>query len=242
MFVGLKMLKEKKIDALISAGNTGALVLSSKIILGTFPKVLRPALLSMIPTKKSPLVALDLGANVQYKAKHLVQFASMASSYLQILGKCRPKIGLLNIGEEALKGTSERKLAHKELSANKFSFDFVGNVEGKSVFDGNIDALITDGFTGNIFLKTAEGVANLIFDKIQSKLSKDSPEDDLYDLKKHLHYSEYPGALLLGVKGIVVKCHGYSTPEAFVHAILEAAKLAQKNFVESFKNCLSESL
>lgn len=230
MFLGLRLLKLGKIDAFVTAGNSGALVLGSKIILSTIAKITRPAFLSYMPTKKHPVAVLDLGANVQCKASNLVQFALMAAAYLKTNGVKNPRIGLLNIGEEPLKGTSELRLAYHQLQTYvNPPFKFAGNVEGKSVFDGDVDALVTDGFTGNVFLKTAEGIASLILDQIQAK------GPGLSDFQKHLHYAEYPGALLLGVKGLVIKCHGYSTPKAFINAIQGAIEHAKKDFTKTFQ-------
>ncbi len=238
MFEGLRFLKQGKIDAFVTGGNTGALVLGSKIILSSSPRINRPAFLSFVPTKKHPVAILDLGANVQCKAKHLVQFALMATAFLRTKGISQPKIGLLNIGEEPLKGTSELRQAYHLLQTYPNPpFKFTGNVEGKSVFDGDVDALITDGFTGNVFLKTAEGIASLILDRINTNLSSETLRilgPQLFDLQKHLHYAEYPGALLLGVRGVVVKCHGYSTPQAFVNAVRGAIDLTRNNFMDAF--------
>jgi glycerol-3-phosphate acyltransferase PlsX len=244
MFEGLRLLKQGKIDAFVSGGNTGALVLGSKIILSSIPGINRPAFLSFVPTKKHPVAILDLGANVQCKAKHLVQFALMASAFLHAKGVKTPKIGLLNIGEEPLKGTSELRQAYHLLQTYPNPpFKFGGNVEGKSVFDGEVDALITDGFTGNVFLKTAEGIASLILDRIHASLSPETVKtlgSQLSDLQKHLHYAEYPGALLLGVRGTVIKCHGYSTPKAFVNAIRGAIDLVKNNFMNTFQTCIDK--
>lgn len=245
MIAALRLLKQGKIHALISAGNTGALVLGSKIVLSTLPGIHRPAFLSMMPTKKGPVAVLDLGATIQCKASHLVQFAYLASAYLLAKGVKKPKIGLLNIGEEPIKGTSELRQAYLRLNTlTDPPFKFLGNIEGKSVFEGDADALITDGFTGNVFLKTAEGIANLILDRIHTNLSNEtirSIGSELSDLKKHLHYAEFPGALLIGVKGIVIKCHGYSTPTAFINAIRGAIELISDDFMNKFLNELSEN-
>ncbi len=238
--VGLRLLKEGKIDAFVSAGNTGALVTASKMILSPLPNVLRPALLALMPTKKRPVAVLDVGANVQVKAAHLVQFAFLGAAYLQSRGHAHPSVGLLNIGAEALKGTSELRLAYHELQTlQKPPFRFAGNIEGKSVFDGEVDALVTDGFTGNVFLKTAEGIANLILDRMHTALSKEAIHNlgpQFLDLQKHLHYAEYPGALLAGVRGIVIKCHGYSTPQAFVSGVRGAIDLAREGFMKIFED------
>jgi len=229
--VGLRLLKEGKIDAFVSAGNTGALVVAAKMILSTLKGILRPALITLMPTKKNPVAVLDVGGNVQVKAANLIQFALIGAAFQEARGVENPLIGLLNIGAEALKGTSELRLAYHELKMAPGPLRFVGNIEGKSAFDGDVDVLVTDGFTGNIFLKTAEGIANLILDRIQPGAA---------EMKKFqsLHYAEYPGALLAGVKGIVIKCHSYSTPKAFLKAVFGAVELAQENFIQVLQDKL----
>lgn len=225
--LGMRLLKEGKIDAFVSAGNTGALVSSAKMILRMLPGHLRPSLLALMPTKKQPVAVLDLGANVQCKAQHLVQFAKLGIAFQKIRGIQHPRVGLLNIGTEPLKGTSELQLAHISLSSLPH---FVGNIEGKTVFDGDVDVLITDGFTGNIFLKTAEGVASLILDKIKA--------DGEAKRFQSLTLAEYPGALLAGVNGIVIKCHGYATPKGFTNGVCEAIHWAKEGFVQKITNAL----
>jgi phosphate acyltransferase len=237
--VGLRLLKEGKLDAFVSAGNTGALVSASKMILGTFREISRPALLALMPTKKRPVAVLDVGANLQAKASQLVQFAHLGAAYQKARGISDPRIGILNIGSEASKGTSEIRLAYKELSKLPA---FAGNIEGKSVFDGEVDVLVTDGFTGNIFLKTAEGIANLVLDRLHARIppsAQPAIQVHLDDLQRHLHYAEYPGALLAGVKGAVVKCHGYSTPEAFANGIRGAIEFASTHFVSILQDQLN---
>lgn len=243
--LGLRMLREKELDAFVSAGNTGALVSYAKMSLSMLPGLMRPALLALLPTKKRPIAVLDVGANLQCKAGHLIQFAQIGAAYQLARGLARPSVGLLNIGSEALKGTSELRLAYHELSQlsqepNAF-FRFAGNIEGKYVFDGNVDVLVTDGFSGNIFLKTAEGLANLILDRINENLSDQEAvhmRGHLEDLQRHLHYAEYPGALLCGVKGVVIKCHGYSSPEAFSSGIREAIRVASEGFTQILQDKL----
>lgn len=243
--VGLRMLRDREIDAFVSAGSTGALVSYSKMTLSMLPGLMRPALLALLPTKRDPLAVLDVGANLQSKATHLVQFALIGAAYQTARSKTMPSIGLLNIGSEAVKGTSELRLAYHELQ--KISqepgafFRFTGNVEGKAVFDGHVDVLVTDGFTGNVFLKTAEGLANLILDRINENLSGDLAQNlrgHLQDLHRHLHYAEYPGALLCGVKGVVIKCHGYSSPEAFSSGIREAIRVVSEGFLQILQSKL----
>ena len=169
----------------------------------------------------------------------------IGAAYQHARGIDRPSVGLLNIGSEALKGTSELRLAYQELQRlAQFPppfFHFAGNIEGKTVFYGNVDVLVTDGFTGNIFLKTAEGLANLILDRVSATLSEEMGQymqTHLQDLRHHLHYAEYPGALLCGVQGIVIKCHGYSSPEAFVSGIREAVRIASDGFLQFIYNKL----
>ncbi len=238
--VGLRQLKAKQIDAFVSAGNTGALVSGAKMILGNMPGVLRPALLARMPTKKQPVAVLDVGAVVQAKATHLIQFALLGTAFSKLHGIEKPVVGLLNIGSEPLKGTSELREAYQYLKNMKNPpFHFAGNIEGKSVFEGNVDVLITDGFTGNVFLKTAEGIASLILDRFgtilpSTEFKKIHPQ--IKDLQTNLHYAQYPGALLAGVQGIVIKCHGYSTPQGFVNAVLGAADLTLKGFSQHLKN------
>ena len=237
MLIGLRLLREGKINALISAGSTPALVLGSKTILSTLPTIKRPALFSHFPTKKNPVAVLDLGANVECKAMHYVHFAKMAASYLRLNGVMNPRLGLLNIGEESSKGTYEIRKAYKELQDLKTPpFEFLGNIEGTCAFDGTVDALITDGFTGNIFLKTAEGMANLILDRLS-----ENSDAKFADLQKHLHYAEYPGALLLGVNGVVIKSHGYSSKKAIINAVQGAITLVKKDFLKSFTEQLKNN-
>ncbi len=243
--VGLRLLKEKKIDAFVSAGNTGALVCLAKMTLSMMPGLLRPALLALMPTQRRPLAVLDVGANVQCKAVHLVQFALMGAAYQRARQISLPTVGLLNVGSEAMKGTSQVRLAYQELHReaalpNPF-FQFHGNIEGKAVFNGDVDVLITDGFTGNVFLKTAEGLASFILDKLNKNLPQnilEQMQDQLRDLQRHLHYAEYPGALVCGVQGIVIKCHSYSSPEAFASGIREAIRIASEDFLQIIQNKL----
>lgn len=228
--VGIRMLKEGTIQGFVSAGNTGALVSYAKIALSTLPGVLRPALLALMPTKKDPVAVLDVGANLHAKAAHLLQFAWIGAAYQEARGLLRPSVGLLNIGSEALKGTSEHRLAYSAMQEQS-EFKFIGNVEGKSAFEGHVDVLVTDGFTGNVFLKTAEGVASFILDQISDPIKL-----QFGDLQKRLHYAEYPGALLAGVRGVVIKCHGYSTAQGIANGVLHAAELIEGKFLERLQN------
>ncbi len=239
---GLRMIKEKQIDAFLTAGNTGAVVSGARMYLRPLPSISRPALMAFIPTKTGLISILDVGANVSCKAKHLIEYAKMGIVFQKVSKNTKPKVGILNIGTEERKGTEEIRKAYQELqklASKSNDFTFVGNVEGKKVFDGIVDILLTDGFTGNIFLKTAEGVATFILDLLYSNVSKDELSNltsHLINLKKRLHYSEYPGAILCGIDGIVIKCHGYSSPKAIINGIRGAISLAENDLISSIKS------
>ncbi len=175
---GLQYLKEKKIDAFVSAGNTGALLFAAKTTLKTLKGIDRPALLALLPTKKKEVAVLDVGANLSLKPDHIVQFAQMGIAYQKSRGIENPIVGLLNIGIEAKKGTPQLQEAYLKLDAmNRDQPFFAGNIEGKDVFHGNIDVLVTDGFTGNVFLKTAEGIAAFILEQLEQ-----APEKALFHI------------------------------------------------------------
>jgi glycerol-3-phosphate acyltransferase PlsX len=232
--MAIRALKNYEIDALITAGNTGALLASAALELPMLPGIERPALMTLIPTKKEPLSVLDVGANVSVTPDQLVQFASMGVAYQKTRGVEKPAIGLLNIGAEKKKGTPELREAYALLQ-KKFD-TFAGNVEGVDVFNGEIDVLVTDGFSGNIFLKTAEGLAAFILDLVRKE-----ERSDLFSALYHrLSYDAYPGAILCGVDGIVMKCHGRSSATALIHSITGAARLYQHFFLEKIKYELSQ--
>lgn len=243
--VGMRMLKKGELSAFVSAGNTGALIASATTSLSTLPGIARPALLTLLPTRHKEIAVLDVGANVSFKVEHLLQFASMGIAYQKSRGIPHPTVGLLNIGSEAKKGTPELREAYQKLqllNQNSPSPIFTGNIEGKDVFKGQIDVLVTDGFTGNIFLKTAEGIASFILDELQQTAAEDcSPhlKGALATLRHRLHYAEYPGAILCGVEGIVIKCHGDSSPQALTNSIKGAIRLVEHAFLEKIKAELS---
>ena len=236
--IGMKLLKEKKVDAFVSAGNTGALVCSAKMTLPMLPGISRPGLLALFPGKNKSIAVMDIGANVSAKVKNLSDYALLATSFKKIQGVSNPSVALLNIGTEEKKGTALMKKAYCELKKNAQTtkaFNFIGNIEGKEVFDSNdLDVLITDGFTGNIFLKTAEGMANFILMK-----SKKIPKTYFDDLKKYLNYEQYPGAILCGMDGLVVKCHGYASDVTFAKGVINAAKFAEQDLINSIKENIS---
>ena len=239
---GILMLQRKEIDAFVSAGNTGALIAMSILSLSMLPGIDRPALLTLLPTKSREMAVLDVGANTTFKTDHIFQFAQMGIAFQKTRGKVAPTVGLLNIGSEEKKGTPEHREAYQKLQLlNIESTVFVGNIEGRDVFQGNIDVLVTDGFTGNVFLKTSEGTSAFILDELQKRLPANLPSaftDCFQKLRTKLHYAEYPGALLCGVDGIVMKCHGDSTPQSLIHSIQGAKALVQNSFLEKIKSQL----
>lgn len=235
LWKGIRLLKEGEIEAFVSPGNTGALMLAAAISLSSLPGIDRPALLATLPTTRGRVVVLDVGGNVSVKAKHLVQFAKMGAAYQQCSGgPSRPAVGLLNIGVESLKGTSGVREAYRDLEAyacrsigHPCQLSFAGNVEGRDVFQGKVDVLVTDGFAGNVFLKTAEGASAFIVEQMHRALLPDNVllREAVRSLEKTVNYEEYPGAVLCGVNGILIKCHGYASPRGMLNAIRGAVTL-----------------
>jgi len=236
MMTALRELKEGALDALVSIGNTGALIGGATLILKRIKSIRRPGLLALLPTLTHPLVVIDVGANVTSTALHLMQFAQIGIAYQKCLGIAHPKVALLNIGSEKDKGRKEMREAYKRLETLNDHHPShpvsMGNIEGKKVFEGSVDVLVTDGFSGNIFLKTAEGMTSFILEMLSSS------KQDLSDLKQLLDYAQYPGALICGVEGIVIKCHSYSTPSAIYHGIQGAINLVKSHFLQKLKKQL----
>lgn len=246
LVTGIRLLKKRQIDAFISPGNTGALIASSTLSLPMLPNIQRPALLAILPSQKGTFVMLDVGGNVSCKAHHLIQFAYMGAAYQRSHGISLPKVGLLNIGVESKKGTSELRQAYQILQEKaideKSCIHFVGNVEGREIFKGGIDVLVTDGFTGNVLLKSTEGISSFILEYLTEKNKKHPSENlklSLNGLQKHFSDTEYPGALLCGVDGLVMKCHGNSSAKTMLNTILAAIKLVRKNFLLQIKDELN---
>ncbi len=244
LLVGLEKLRTFELDAFVTAGNSGALLAGATICLPLLPGIDRPALMALIPTKKEPVAVLDVGANIHVKPENLYQFALMGIAYQKARGIASPTVGLLNIGAEAQKGTPELRKAYHLLqglnhSAPLNSPVFAGNIEGRDVFHGNIEVLVTDGFTGNVFLKTSEGIAAFILEHMDNLAPIESLppfKSTIQSLRHRLHYAEYPGAILCGVDGIIVKCHGASSPKALLNSIKGAARLVNHFFLEKIKH------
>jgi glycerol-3-phosphate acyltransferase PlsX len=231
-------------DVAVSAGNTGAMMSASLITLGRMKNVLRPAIAVVFPTQDSHEIILDVGANVDCDAEHLMQFAIMGSKYYEYFFKeKRPRVSLLNIGEESAKGNLMSKEAHKLMAESK-DINFVGNIEGKDVISGVTDVIVCDGFVGNVMLKTVEGVGFSIFQILKEQINKDWVAKlgamlsyPVYSyIKKKLDHTEYGGALLVGLNGIPVVSHGRSNAKAMKNAIRFAAHIAESGFVEHTKN------
>lgn len=241
MVVGIRLLKEKKVDAFLSTGNTGALMASAMFHLSMLPGIERPALLVILPSGKHGVAVLDVGANIAPRPEHLIGYAKLGMIYRQCAHRIRtPTVGLLNIGTEQLKGTESIKEAYAALSAyfkdNRASFK--GNVEARDVFGGAVDVLVTDGFTGNVFLKTCEGVSAFL---IEYLASEKSTSETGTRLKQQFNVSKHPGALLCGVDGIVIKCHGNSDTPALISGIRGAAALVKSRMIEKMKERLNLS-
>tara|TARA_B110001454_G_scaffold217362_2_gene242521 strand:+ start:904 stop:1911 length:1008 start_codon:yes stop_codon:yes gene_type:complete len=242
-------LKLNIINASVSSGNTGVLLASSLLILGKIEGIKRPALAPYIPVGKKGFILCDAGANSNVKPEHLVQFAFMSSAYLKHLGNINnPKIGLLNIGVEENKGNQLTKDAFSLLK-NNFS-DFIGNIESRTLFDNKVDIVICDGFTGNIVLKLIEGTIKNIVDNTMksidshslSKMVKPVLFTVLNDLKKSFDYEEHGGTPLLGVNGIVMKCHGSSNAKAIENALLNTQISHENNLLNNIKIALNKNL
>jgi glycerol-3-phosphate acyltransferase PlsX len=240
--------KNKISDGLVSAGNTGALMAISKFVLKTVKTIDRPAISGLMPTMKGLTVVLDLGANVECSDDNLVQFALMGDIFAQcVLGIKKPKIGLLNVGSEDIKGNSVVKLAHENLKRIEKQINFYGFVEGDDINKGIVDVVVTDGFSGNIALKTAEGVADLIFTYLKnayqssfiSKLGYILSKPALNRFKTRIDPRKYNGAVLLGLNGIIVKSHGGTDAFGFSNAISVAISLIKNNYVNTIENKLT---
>lgn len=236
--VGIELLKRGEADAFISAGNTGAVMATALVVLGPLPGVERPAIAAVMPTLKGNTVLLDVGANVDCKPRHLLQFAIMGHIYARdILGKEKPRVGLLSIGEEESKGNELVREAFKALEES--SLYFIGNVEGRDVFNGNTDVVVCDGFTGNVALKIGEAVAETLEVLLRDELSQ-APWSRLGYLlllpafrrfKRRVDYSEYGGAPLLGVNGVCIISHGRSTAKAIKNAIRVAKECLENQVI-----------
>ena len=225
--------------AVFSAGHTGASVMASIAAFGRLPGIDRPALATIIPTRQAPAVLLDSGAVVECRPQHLVQFATMGAAYARVaFGHPSPRVGLLSVGEEEGKGNELTKEAHQLLKAAPLNF--VGNVEGRDIYSGTVDVIVCDGFTGNVILKTSEGLVEAVEALLQTELQSTFGSQIGYLLsakafrrfRKRVDYSEFGGAPLLGVNGICIVGHGRSSAKAVRNAVTMAARAVNERLLE----------
>lgn len=243
--VAAELVKSGEAAAFVSAGNTGAAMAIGMVVLGVLPGVDRPAIAIVLPTLHGYTVLIDGGANVDPKPRHLVQFAVMGHVYARdILGKPNPRVGLLSIGEEEGKGNELTKEAFDEMKVS--SLNFIGNVEGRDIYTGNADVVVTDGFTGNVVLKVSESLAEMLGAMIKEELQR-GPLSKLAALlampsfrrfKKRVDYTEMGGAPLLGINGASIICHGASPVKAIKNAVRVATEWVQINVNEHIKTAL----
>lgn len=244
--VGVGLQKAGKSDAFISAGNTGAVMAASTLVLGLFAGFERPAIGTPFPTSRQSVLVLDAGANVDCSARELVGFARLGLLYARdVMGRVNPAVGLLNIGEEDEKGNAAAKEAHQLLRAG--GLPFIGNVEGRHILlgrceAGDFDVVVCDGFVGNVLLKFYESMARLFHGLVERELGADAASSDAMGrIFRALDYAEYGGAPLLGVQGISIICHGRSTPNAIRHAIRLAVEASQHQLVQHMAREFSQN-
>lgn len=248
MRVAINMVKEGRAEACVSAGNTGALMATARFVLKTLPGIDRPAIIAELPTMQGKTRVIDLGANVDSCAEHLFQFAVMGSALIQAVDKKnRPKIALLNIGVEEIKGNDQvKRTAH--MLAECSLMNYVGYVEGDHFYTGSVDLVVCDGFVGNVALKASEGLAKLMLSLLRESFSRNYLTKfagmialpALRHLKKRMDPARYNGASLLGLNGIVVKSHGGANELAFQYAIEEAVLQVKNNVVDLVRNQINE--
>ncbi len=243
MWKAIESQKEKKSDISLSAGNTGALLVISRLVLNSIEGINKPALAALWPNNKNMNVVLDLGANIDCDAKNLLDFVSMGSAlFKSLFNNERPKIALLNVGLEEHKGNDVLKKTFSILKEKKTKdFEFYGYIEGNHIMDGDVDVIVTDGFTGNIALKTAEGTANFISQNIKKSLSKLSillSYSSLKKFKDKLDPRKYNGAIFLGLQSPVVKSHGSTDAVGFAHSIQTCHTIVKANLIEKIKSHL----
>lgn len=248
MRVGLRLVREGKADGFVSAGNTGAAMATAKMVLGALPGVDRPALAAVFPTEVSgqACIMLDVGANVDCKPHNLEQFAIMGEIYSRYVFRHeRPRVGLLSIGEEEGKGNELTRETYALL--RKLPLNFIGNVEGRDLWNARVDVIVCDGFVGNVALKISEGLVSTVRSLLKESLKSTITSQvgallsrrAFSDFKKRLDYSEYGGAPLLGIKGVAIVAHGSSNSNALKNAIRVAAQSAQSHVNEQIERELS---
>jgi phosphate acyltransferase len=252
MHVGLRLVRTAKADGFVTAGNTGAAMATAKMVLGAIKGVDRPALAAVFPTAQgTATILIDVGANVDSKPQNLQQFAIMGDVYFRTIFAGRfptadhPRVGVLSIGEEESKGNDLTREAYKLIK--ELPMNFVGNVEGRDLYNGKADVLVCDGFVGNVALKISEGVANLVRTALKESLKATITRqvgallsrNAFTDFKKRLDHTEYGGAPLLGVKGVCIITHGSSNANAMKNAVRVAAEFSERRINQSIERGLS---
>ncbi len=249
IWVATNLVKTGEAQAVVSAGNTGATMVSAFFLLGLIQGVERPAIAASLPTRQGDAVMLDVGATVDCTAQQLYQFGIMGSEYGKlVLGVPHPRVGLLSIGEEDTKGNEVTKEAFRLLKES--SINFIGNIEGRDVYSGNADIIVCDGFLGNVALKISEGLADAIKKMLMKEISQSRLgrlsylfiAGPLMRLRRRTDYAEFGGAPLVGVNGISMICHGRSSTKAIKNAIRRAHKLADSQFIEGLRADIAEGL
>src|SRR5262245_30455418 len=245
--VAANCVRDGRAEGMVSAGHTGAAMVSAKMVIGTIAGVDRPALATVLPNLTGHSLLLDVGANPDAKTQHFKEFAVMGSIYAQLaFGKRSPSIGLMSIGEEDTKGSDRSKEAFKTLKET--GLNFIGNVEGRDVFNGKVDVIVTDGFTGNVILKVSESLSEMVEQLLREEIKRTLKASVGFLLsrtafrrfKTRLDYSEYGGAPLLGVKGCVIICHGRSSAKAIKNAIRFAAEFSRQRLAQKIQSQIAE--
>ncbi|MBE0427160.1 MAG: phosphate acyltransferase PlsX [Nitrospirae bacterium] len=246
---GMELVKNGEADAFVSAGHSGVVMATALLLLGTADLVDRPAIAAIMPTLRSPFVLIDAGANLHCTPRNLLQFALMGSTYCRlILGRPEPRIALISTGEEDTKGNELTKETFKLLK--EADINFIGNVDGKDIFTGDTDVIVCDGFTGNIILKTSEGLADALIKMLKREVANLTAgrigyllmKPALKKFKKKTDYDEYGGAPLLGINGTCIISHGRSTAKAIRNAIRVAADFAKKKVYEIISSAIEKDI
>jgi glycerol-3-phosphate acyltransferase PlsX len=245
----IELVKNGEADGFVSAGHSGVVMATALLQLGTSKGVDRPAIATIMPSLKSPFVLIDAGVNLRCKPENLLQFALMGSAYCRVIfERSEPRVGLLSIGEEDTKGNELTKEAFKLLK--KIDINFTGNVDGKDIFTGIADVIVCDGFTGNIVLKTSEGLADAIVKILKKEMAEQSVgrigyllmKNALIGFKKKTDYDEYGGAPLLGINGTCIISHGRSTAKAIKNALRVAADFSEKRVYETIASDIEKCM
>ncbi len=240
--VAAQLLKAGICQAVVSAGNTGAVMAAMKFIVGTLPGVERPALAVVLPTRTGYVVLIDAGANVHVRPFHLKQFAIMGATYAQLILKVsNPRVGVLSIGEEDIKGNALTRGLHEIM--REAPVHFIGNVEGKDIFTGAADVIVCDGFIGNVVLKASESLADMIGALLKEEIKKRPlaqlgyllMKPAMHAFRRRVDYSEYGGAPLLGIRGLAIICHGRSSPKAIRNALRVAKEFTEARMNEAIQ-------